>query len=726
MRKSFAVALGATVYMCLLCFGWQAHGDGCFVFKWDKKTDINEPAQKAIIVHYAGREDLLLQVKFEGRLEEFGWLIPVPSLPKVRKGSMEAFYELSQLTQQHLGDGNTESGIRLAMSMAGGPSEPVKVVEIKTVGAYEVAILSAQDAGSLARWLKLHGYSLPGGKSEVVDDYIRKGWYFVAAKIQLKKPVAVNIGSTQKRSKLSNQDRKVVRKKLNRGELHPLLISFDTPTCIFPLKISAVGGHPSEVSLYVLAAQPLMNRFVFDEACGKLEQRRVEWEKGRRQREQQRQQCLVNLQTLHLLLLAWPHGRPTDLIANTGKDRDPFIEDFNAMAMEEVIPMPDNSLEDYFYVSPEEFFQCMEVGSDQLSKTGRSLPRLKGNRWFLTKIVRTFTPAEMRDLEFAPAIPAMTKLLSRPIGPGAGKALTQLGSNAVPVLLAACNSKNSIERMSAAFGFERLQNQQTVEPLLSLLRDEAPQVRLHAIRAAAINWDSRFKEPLIECFRDASQQIRSEAVKCLSNHEDKSQSAVYLALLKDSDPNVQLSAARVMRQINPDAIPPEPFVQMLKSSNPDLQYAALQVIAQMRRDVVPRADLLPLLRSPRRNAVMLAWSLIEGTGQAQPESPKLDASAREREWEKRRLSSAEAAPLMTHQLGAARLLGLKIMERNADARAVKLTIPLLRDRHLTVQNRAFSVLKSVTGQEIPLNDPKAWEQWWITNKTTFDVKHSQQ
>src|SRR2546421_4826922 len=80
-----------------------AFGDGCFVFRWDKKADINEPTQKAIIFYDAGREDLLLQVKYEGALEDFGWLIPVPSLPKVTKGSMQPFYELSQLTQRQFG-----------------------------------------------------------------------------------------------------------------------------------------------------------------------------------------------------------------------------------------------------------------------------------------------------------------------------------------------------------------------------------------------------------------------------------------------------------------------------------------------------------------------------------------------------------------------------------------------------------------------------------------------
>src|SRR5438445_9048747 len=102
--------------------------DGCFVFRWDKKIDINEPTQKAIILHDTGREDVLLQVKYEGPLEEFGWLIPVPSVPKVEKGSMEAFYELSQLTQSHFGTLYTAG----TLSTRGSHDESVKVIEVKT------------------------------------------------------------------------------------------------------------------------------------------------------------------------------------------------------------------------------------------------------------------------------------------------------------------------------------------------------------------------------------------------------------------------------------------------------------------------------------------------------------------------------------------------------------------------------------------------------------------
>jgi hypothetical protein len=81
----------------------NTRADGMFVapkFVWDKHKDINEPTHKAILVHDAGREDLILQVKYEGPVDEFGWLIPVPSLPTVQEGSMKCFYELSKFTRQ--------------------------------------------------------------------------------------------------------------------------------------------------------------------------------------------------------------------------------------------------------------------------------------------------------------------------------------------------------------------------------------------------------------------------------------------------------------------------------------------------------------------------------------------------------------------------------------------------------------------------------------------------
>ena len=65
------------------------------------------------------------------------------------------------------------------------------------------------------------------------------------------------------------------------------------------------------------------------------------------------------------------------------------------------------------------------------------------------------------------------------------------------------------------------------------------------------------------------------------------------------------------------------------------------------------------------------------------------------------------------------MAGLEILRRNADAQAITLTLPLVRDTNSIVRNRAFTVLQARTGQNIPKNDPAKWEQWWAANKATF-------
>ena len=58
--------------------------------RWPRKG-INELTQKALLVYDTRQEDMILQVKYQGPVNEFGWLIPVPSLPKVQEGSMKCF-----------------------------------------------------------------------------------------------------------------------------------------------------------------------------------------------------------------------------------------------------------------------------------------------------------------------------------------------------------------------------------------------------------------------------------------------------------------------------------------------------------------------------------------------------------------------------------------------------------------------------------------------------------
>ena len=84
--------------VCVLAAG--ACADGCFV--WNGGVDLAEPSQKAVIHLDRGTETLVLQVKYEGRAEDFAWIVPLPARPKVAAIEPEKspFAEISRFTQR--------------------------------------------------------------------------------------------------------------------------------------------------------------------------------------------------------------------------------------------------------------------------------------------------------------------------------------------------------------------------------------------------------------------------------------------------------------------------------------------------------------------------------------------------------------------------------------------------------------------------------------------------
>jgi len=260
-------------------------------------------------------------------------------------------------------------------------------------------------------------------------------------------------------------------------------------------------------------------------------------------------------------------------------------------------------------------------------------------------------------------------------------------------------------------------------PLLDLLGDEAPEVRAQAVRAAQANWIPKFGDAVCQLLRDPVLQVRREATGCLCDRESPDRTPVYLALLRDPDPEVRLMSLSVVSWINRYAEPEEVVtnaVAMLKDPDQDVQLAALRVLlSRMRNERVPRDDLLAFLRSSRPDIVLIALAMIEqgnGVPQARPESPGSFNADPVRHQE---LSSVEAEPLTTNQHAMLRFRGLDILERNADSEAVDLTLPLLRDTNAIVRWRAFTVMQSISGQNLSESDPEKWRQWWATNKSSF-------
>ena len=666
------ICLTAVAGAWLLGIG-HARADGCFVFHWNKQKDINEPTQKAIILHDKGREDMVLQVKYEGPAEEFGWLIPVPGLPEVRKGSMDCFYELSRLTLPWFGRmGSASAGMSRGMSEDAG----VNVIKVETVGAYEVAVLSATNAVNLGEWLEAHHFAFPKEKQDVLDGYIKKQWYFVAAKIDPTQEGFVMQRSLPKKEPDRPTISPSIRKQLANGELHPLVISFPSERCVFPLAISAVNGKSSEISLYVLSSEPLANRVIFDKKFSAYSRERTDWikqaaERGKAEEarekemnerldkttEETREQRLERIKRLEAA--ASKRGKPSRVLDNDPADPPPGRKAMRQLAERDARMRVATDSEDDFY-GGRDLVQSMEVGPKNLPECSKEMPRLAGKSWWLSKQIEVFAQEEMRDLEFEPAVSLLAGKLDTAGGEGPAFCLSRLGGWAVPALLTASKSSNAVERRLAASAMSRMEDARLTAAVPGLLVDADARTRRDACLAAGMNWDASFAPRLLELLSDPSGEVRGAATGCLKEHRDASQIPVYRKIVEQ------------------DGLP------------------AASAINLLGRDDFSREQLVHLFSSTNLGVVSTAFAMLR----------------------RQNLELNEIEPLLTNSLGLARMMGLRALTQIGDKAAVERIVAMLQDPNEVVRWGVRARLRLLSGQKLG-PDPAAYEKWWAENKNDF-------
>ncbi|MBU1072876.1 DUF2330 domain-containing protein, partial [bacterium] len=226
-----------------------AYADGCFVWR-SEDVDIREPRQKALIVFAEGVEELVLAVQCEGAVEDFAWLVPLPSAPEVRVVELETFEMLRQATR--LADMGRSSRFDFARSAESG--DDVNVLDRRTVGIYDIAVLEGGAGGGLVAWLAEQGFRIPAHATPVIDSYLDRDWVFAAMRIS---PTAVSEGAPLVES-------------LADGTIQPVMFRFACDEPVYPLQISSIMQRQAEVLLYVVAEDALV--------CSNTEA--VDWEVG--------------------------------------------------------------------------------------------------------------------------------------------------------------------------------------------------------------------------------------------------------------------------------------------------------------------------------------------------------------------------------------------------------------------------------------------------------------
>jgi len=167
------------------------------------------------------RIELLLDMLTDA--EDVGLIFPTPSPATVTEGDRQAFVDIEEAIQPKqvvvddwwAGDGNE--------GVAGGA--PPDVLDQVQLGPVQATTLAASDAAGLTEWLDANGYAIRDEIAAGLQDYVDRGWYFVALK--LTSEVALE------------------------GGLDPIRFTFDSDELVYPMALSKAATTTQQARLYV-------------------------------------------------------------------------------------------------------------------------------------------------------------------------------------------------------------------------------------------------------------------------------------------------------------------------------------------------------------------------------------------------------------------------------------------------------------------------------------------
>jgi hypothetical protein len=193
---------------------------------------VDQTGENIIFVMEPGKVEAHIQIQYQGDAAHFSWVLPVQALPEVEVGSQALFNRLLAATVPTFGfttQFDSCGNMSGAGGFGGGVFAPagsfadasaasdggVNIVLQKTVGAFEVIVLSGGTSQEVLSWLDTNGYQTPPNASALFQDYVSHGYLFVAVKLTGGAGI---------------------------DEIHPLVVRYaGTQPCV-PIKLTAVGA----------------------------------------------------------------------------------------------------------------------------------------------------------------------------------------------------------------------------------------------------------------------------------------------------------------------------------------------------------------------------------------------------------------------------------------------------------------------------------------------------
>jgi hypothetical protein len=167
------------------------------------------------------RIELLLDMLTDA--EDVGLIFPTPSPATVSAGDRQTFIDIETAIQPRQVIRDDWWQIDQGDGAAGGA--PPVVLDQVQLGPVEATTLEASDATGLTEWLDTNGYAIREEIAALLDEYVAKGWYFVALKLTSSVPLD--------------------------GGLDPIAFTFDSDELVYPMALSQAATGVQLARLYV-------------------------------------------------------------------------------------------------------------------------------------------------------------------------------------------------------------------------------------------------------------------------------------------------------------------------------------------------------------------------------------------------------------------------------------------------------------------------------------------
>jgi Uncharacterized protein conserved in bacteria (DUF2330) len=209
-----------------------------------------------------GFETIVIHPGFTGNVDNFGMLIPFPTVPALRKVPDSTFEQLTQaldpptityyLHQYYEMDGRANVAKGMVYESAPASAEEVVVLKEEAVGMYEIAVLAAGSAEALKRWMTDHGYQFPDGMEDTCNDYVKDKWCFVAVKTRVGSKAGVD-----PRPGMRSTEPARPKDSVFSGKVQAMGFRFHTQKLVVPMRLSAFNGGDLHNTVYLLAEEPM-------------------------------------------------------------------------------------------------------------------------------------------------------------------------------------------------------------------------------------------------------------------------------------------------------------------------------------------------------------------------------------------------------------------------------------------------------------------------------------